>query len=94
MPISLSSQSRQGNILQFPSSGNYFGREHIVDRRLPCPQCGPSIGTLRSYPLNRAVAWFFAGCGGLIRERNRLFIPHAELRASGIDPDRLPEIAR
>lgn len=58
----------------------------------PCQRCGLSEATLelRRYPLNRAAAWFCISCEGLNRSRGRLFIPHSEIRAGGIDPDRLP----
>jgi hypothetical protein len=61
----------------------------------PCQRCGKQDATLepRQYPQNRAVALFCQDCGGLNRDKNgRLFIPHRELLAVGIDPDALPKV--
>jgi hypothetical protein len=65
----------------------------LIARTQHCESCGNTLAVLRRYHANRAVAWFCTRCNGLVRSNGRLFIPHHELRACGIDPDLLPEVA-
>jgi len=64
----------------------------LIARTRHCESCGNTLAALRRYPATRAVAWFCTRCNKLIRSRGRLFVPHYELRACGIDPDNLPEV--
>jgi hypothetical protein len=83
------------NVLPFPSQRETPAGPYTVFRKLPRPICERECcASLKIYPLNRAVSWRCLTCDGLIRSRGRLFIPHREIRACGIDPDLLPEVRR
>jgi hypothetical protein len=61
-----------------------------------CQRCGTQGATLelRRYPTPAShVAWFCQACSSLNRDKaGGLFIAHYKLRASGIDPNLLPEM--
>jgi len=81
-------------VLGFPRQAKGPHPDLIISRDRPCPECGHSTAMLRRYPQNSAISWHCTLCQGLVRSRGRLFIPHRELRACGIAPDRLPEVRR
>ena len=67
----------------------------LIARARPCLKCGHDTAVLRRFPQNHGVAWCCTQCQSIVRSRRGfLFIPHRELRASGIEPDRLPEVVR
>jgi hypothetical protein len=84
----------QSNVIVFPRHADPDHPALVVSRDRPCAACGHNTATLRRYPLSRAAAWCCSRCQALVRSRARPFIPHAELRACGIEPDRLPEVRR
>jgi hypothetical protein len=81
-------------VIPFPQS---TPSEHhqLIARARPCDACGHDMAMLRRFPRNHGVAWCCSKCQPIVRSRRGfLFIPHRELRASGIEPDRLPEAIR
>jgi hypothetical protein len=67
----------------------------LIARARSCDACGHDMAVLRRFPRNHGVAWCCSMCQSIVRSRRGfLFIPHRELRASGIEPDRLPEVVR
>jgi hypothetical protein len=58
-----------------------------------CDRCdSETIAELQRYPSNNAVALRCLVCNRAIRQGGKLFVPHHELRALGIDPSTLPEV--
>jgi hypothetical protein len=81
------------NVLTFPSQPP-ASEPRTIFRQITCPECRRDrMASLQRYPRNRAVAWRCLTCDALIRDRKgRIFVPHHELRACGIDPDNLPPV--
>ena len=84
----------RSNVVAFPRQAAKSSPD-LIGRTRQCHACGNALAVLRRHPLNRAVGWRCTCCGGLVRSRDgRLFVRHAELRACGIEPSRLPEVRR
>ena len=83
------------NVIAFPRQAPDPHPQLVASSDRPCAACGHHAAVLRRYPLNRAVAWICTRCQSVVRSRDgHLFVRHLELRACGIEPDRLPEVRR
>jgi hypothetical protein len=64
----------------------------VKDARAWCRHCETeTLAELRRYESNNAVGLICLTCNRIVPCGGKLFVPHRELRALGIDPSTLPE---